>query len=53
MSSTRSVGELAEWVGGVVEGEASLPICGVADLAGAGAGEADEGWGVGGGSECS
>ena len=36
MSSTRSVGELAELVGGVVEGDATYLIRGVADLAGAG-----------------
>ena len=36
MSSTRSVGELAELVGGVVEGDGSSLIRGVADLAGAG-----------------
>ena len=36
MSSTRSVGELAELVGGVVEGDGTYLIRGVADLAGAG-----------------
>ena len=36
MSSTRSVGELAELVGGVVEGDGTCLIRGVADLAGAG-----------------
>ena len=35
MSSTRSVGELAELVGGVVEGDGTYLIRGVADLAGA------------------
>ena len=39
MSSTRSVGELAELVSGVVEGDGTCLIRGVADLAGAGVGE--------------
>ena len=39
MSSTRSVGELAELVGGAVEGDGTCLIRGVADLAGAGVGE--------------
>ena len=36
MSSTRSVGELAEVVGGLLEGDPNLTIHGVADLQGAG-----------------
>ena len=36
MSSTRSVGELAEVVGGVCQGDSSVSIHGVADLEGAG-----------------